>query len=164
MAGVTPGAGRAGGGSGWSTSAAAGLVAAGGTLGVAARALVEDAVPAAPGTWPWATWTINVAGSFLLGLLLGRLDRGAGTGRSRVVRLGVGTGVLGGFTTYSTFALETVALLDGSATLGLAYALVSVVVGVGAAVAGLVVARRGSTGGAAGGEPGRAPDGPGAPA
>lgn len=125
------------------------LVAAGGTLGVGLRALLGSLAPVAPGSWPWTTWTINVTGSFVLGLLLTVLQRGPDEGRRRAVRLTAGTGVLGGFTTYSTFALEVEQLLtSGHAATGTAYALVSVVVGLaaaalGVAVAGRVPARRG---------------------
>lgn len=122
--------------------ALAGLVAAGGAVGVLARAGIEQAFPAAPGGWPWATFWINVAGSLALGALLEILVRsGPDHGWRRAVRLGCGTGVLGGFTTYSTFAVETLLLADdGAAAVGIAYALVSVVVGVAAAAAGITLA------------------------
>ena len=139
--------------------ALAGLVAAGGAAGVLARAGIEQAFPAAPGGWPWATFWINVTGSLVLGALLETLVRsGPDHGWRRAVRLGCGTGVLGGFTTYSTFAVEAVRLAEGGDLgTGLAYALVSVAVGVTAAAAGIVLAgaahrrrtaRRGVAGGA----------------
>ncbi|WP_307802225.1 fluoride efflux transporter FluC [Cellulomonas dongxiuzhuiae] len=121
--------------------AAALLVAAGGTLGVLVRALLTQ--PVAPGGWPWRTFAINVLGSFVLGALLALLQRGPDVGRRRAVRLGVGTGVLGGFTTYSTFALEVEQLLEaGHVVTGVAYALGSVVLGVAAAGVGIVAAGR----------------------
>lgn len=122
----------------------AGLVALGGTVGTAARAALETAAPAAPGAVPWTTFGINVAGSFLLGMLLeGLVRRGQDEGRRRAVRLLVGTGALGGFTTYSTFAAETEQLLSGGAVLlGAGYAVASVASGVGSAVVGILVARR----------------------
>ena len=89
-----------------------GLVLVGGGLGTSARAALEHAL-AAPTGWPWVTFTINVVGSFALGLLLGALaGRGADEGWRRAVRLGCGTGALGGFTTYSTFVLEVHRLAD----------------------------------------------------
>lgn len=121
----------------------AGMVAVGGALGSAARAALEAAAPAAPGALPWTTLTINVVGSFVLGALLEVLARGGpDEGRRRAIRLLCGTGVLGGFTTYSTFISETSQLLTGGATLlGLGYAVVSVVIGVAAAVAGILASR-----------------------
>lgn len=83
-----------------------GLVVLGGALGTAARAgllLIED------GAWQdIAIPVVNLVGSFLLGLLTGMLSLRADSGASRAARLFLGTGVLGGFTTYSTFALQAV--------------------------------------------------------
>lgn len=124
--------------------ARAGLVAAGGVVGTTVRALVETAAPPPPGGFPWTTFAINVLGSFLLGALLETLvlsDLGE-QGR-RTLRLVVGTGVLGGFTSYSTFVLETLARAGADAVpTAVAYALASVAVGVAAAVLGIVAARR----------------------
>ncbi|WP_307859424.1 CrcB family protein [Cellulomonas sp. zg-ZUI22] len=137
------------------TPGAVALVAAGGSVGVLVRAALAQAVPAAPGGWPWTTWAVNVVGSLLLGVLLGVLQRGPDAGRRRAVRLGVGTGVLGGFTTYSTFAVEAQTLVAGGHVVGVAYALVSVVAGVAAAAAGLVLTgRRTRSAGAPAGAPG----------
>ncbi|MFI2702891.1 FluC/FEX family fluoride channel [Cellulosimicrobium composti] len=135
--------------------ALAGLVAAGGAVGTTARALLEHAFAPAPGAWPWTTSWINLAGSFVLGALLETLLRsGPDTGRRRAVRLGCGTGVLGGFTTYSTFVVEVERLADGGhVALGAAYGLGSVVLGVLAALGGIALAaavrRRATRGGGA---------------
>jgi fluoride exporter len=120
----------------------AALVALGGAVGTSARAGLESAFAPEAGTWPWTTFTINLVGSFLLGVLLEHLVRsGPDDGWRRRVRVLVGTGVLGGFTTYSTFALEVDRLVDvGRPGLGVAYALVSVVLGVVAAGAGILLA------------------------
>ena len=122
------------------------VVLVGGAFGTAVRAALESAFPAQPGAWPWTTFAINVSGSFLLGLLLETLSRrGPDAGLRRYLRLGVGTGVMGGYTTYSTFAVETVRLLGlgGAATfLGIGYALGSVVLGLLAASAGMWLAAR----------------------
>lgn len=122
----------------------AGSVAVGGVVGTAARATAEAAFPAAPGAVPWTTFLINVLGSLLLGALLETLVLGGpDEGRRRTVRLMCGTGVLGGFTTYSTFVAETEQLLSGGAPLtGVGYAVASVVIGVGSAVVGILVTRR----------------------
>lgn len=120
------------------------LVMVGGAVGVTARWQVSQAVATKPGHWPWATFAINVVGSLLLGLLLETLLRGGpDAGWRRGVRVGAGTGLLGGFTTYSTFIVETDRLVAaGHVGTGVAYALVSVVVGVLAAIAGITLARR----------------------
>lgn len=122
----------------------AGLVAVGGALGTTARAALEMAAPAMPGGMPWTTFAINLVGSFLLGALLEVLALGGeDEGRRRIVRLLCGTGVLGGFTTYSSFVAETDQLLSGDAALtGVSYALASVVLGVCSAVVGIVAARQ----------------------
>ncbi|GAB95742.1 CrcB protein [Kineosphaera limosa] len=115
------------------------LVAVGGGVGTAVRAVAEERFAAPAGSWPWATFAINLSGAFALALLLESLARrGPDVGRRRAVRLGVGTGVLGGFTTYSTFAVETGHL---GWPLGPAYAVATVLLGLLAAAAGLWLSR-----------------------
>jgi fluoride exporter len=122
-----------------------GLVALGGTFGTAARFALTEALP----LWhdvPVATFAVNIVGAFLLGVLLADLvRRGRDEGARRAVRLLVGTGFMGGFTTYSSLALETDTLIrSGQVGLAVGYALTTVVVGVLAAAAGIrVVGRRG---------------------
>jgi fluoride exporter len=123
-----------------------GLVALGGTLGTAARFALTETVPA----WhdvPVATFAVNVVGAFLLGVLLADLARrGRDEGTRRAVRLLVGTGFLGGFTTYSSLAVDTDALLrSGYAGLAVGYAVTTVVVGALAAAAGIRFASRRQT-------------------
>jgi CrcB protein len=120
------------------------LILVGGSVGTAARAALESAFPADAAGIPWTTLSVNVIGSLLLGLLLETLARtGDDTGRHRAARLTLGTGVLGGFTTYSTFAVETVQrLTSGSAAVGLLYAVASVALGAAGAALGHVMARR----------------------
>ena len=118
------------------------LVAAGGCAGTLVRAALEHARPAAPGHLPTTTLAINVVGSLVLGLLLGSL----GEQRPRL-RLALGTGVLGGLTTHSTFILESHRLLasGGAASrpaLGAAYLLGSMAAGLAAAAVGLWLAGR----------------------
>jgi CrcB protein len=75
-------------------------VAAGGVLGALARYAIGVTWPHTPTEFPWATWSINVSGCFLIGVLytlLARFRPG-----HRLVRLFLGTGVLGGYTTFST--------------------------------------------------------------
>lgn len=103
-------------------------VAVGGALGTAARYALGRLVPVAPRTFPTTTFTINVVGAFLLGTLIGWVARH----RPDDVRLRalIGIGVLGGFTTFSTFAVETEQLLRAHCEgLAIAYVLGSVVVG-----------------------------------
>src|SRR6478672_12922157 len=96
----------------------------GGTLGTASRYLIGLSVPHL-GRLPVATFGINVTGAFVLGVLLERLALGgADQGRRRLVRLAAGTGFLGGYTTYSTLAVDTVSLWrDGLPAEAVAYAL-----------------------------------------
>ncbi len=121
------------------------LVAAGATAGTLLRASIELVFPHAPGEWPWATFVINVVGSFALGALIEALAlSGPDTGRRRMLRLGVGTGMIGGFTTYSTFVVEIDQLATaGAVSMSVVYALVSVVLGVVAAAIGAAVVASG---------------------
>ncbi len=83
------------------------LVVLGGAAGTTVRAALQAAFPATGGV-SIATIAINVSGAFALGWLLEGLGRrGPDSGRSRLARLGIGTGVLGGYTTYSTLAVDT---------------------------------------------------------
>jgi len=117
-------------------------VLAGGAVGTLARAALEEGFGAGRGEWPWATFGINVVGSFLLGLLVAVLVVRGGDERWR---LALGTGVLGGFTTYSTFIVEADRLVaDGHVGLATGYALGSIVVGVVAAALGAALGRVGA--------------------
>ena len=91
-------------------------------------------------TFPFHTMVINVAGSFLLGALMAlSVDRGV---VSAEMRLLLGVGVLGGFTTFSTLSYETVALFEqGLRVQGLLNMFGSAVLGIAAAVAGLLAGR-----------------------
>jgi fluoride exporter len=110
-----------------------GLVVAGGMLGTAARATLT--VLFAPGLGLWLVPTINVVGAFALGLLVGVLSRSGDSPRRRAVQHFVGTGVLGGFTTYSALAVES----TDPVWLGLGLA--GAIVGTAAAWAALVIGR-----------------------
>lgn len=116
------------------------LVFAGGAAGTALRAGLLLALPPS-GDLPVTTVGVNVAGSYLLGLLVGALARVPDRGRRRSLRLLLGTGFLGGFTTYSTLATDGAVLigagLPGAAAL---YALGTLVLGAAAAWAGIATA------------------------
>lgn len=123
-------------------AASVALVAAGGTVGTALRFGLTLLVPPGLGV-PVATLLANIAGAFLLGLLLEVLPAlGPDRGLWRRLRLCLGTGVLGAFTTYSALAVETVALAAGRPGAAVAYGLGTVIVGGLAAVAGIILARR----------------------
>lgn len=118
------------------------LVAAGGAVGTALRAALSSLIPD-PGVFPTTVFAINLVGAFVLGLLLEALERSGPDEGARVsARLLVGTGVLGGFTTYSALATATAELATaGQAGAAVAYALGTVVLGAVASVAGIAVAR-----------------------
>lgn len=118
-------------------AARVGLVGAGGAVGALARWQVAVHNPTAPTAFPTTTFLINVAGAALLGYLVGRVP--VKNDRTEAVRLALGTGVLGGFTTFSTYAVEVAHRLPHHAGIATAYALASVVAGIVAAVVGLAV-------------------------
>ncbi|WP_426593510.1 fluoride efflux transporter FluC [Cellulomonas sp. McL0617] len=120
------------------------VVALGGMVGTTARWALTSAVGVSANGFPTATLIENVVGSFLLGALLeALLRRGAESPRGRVLRLGLGTGVLGGFTTFSSLAIELERLLAaGQVTLALVYATLSLVLGILACVVGIAFGSR----------------------
>ncbi len=116
-------------------------IAAGGALGTPARYEVAQHIHVTPGSFPWATFVTNVSGSFLLGFLLILLIERYPP--SQYLRPFFATGFLGAFTTFSTFAVETDLLIkDGYASVGILYAVASVVAGLAAVWAGMYLARR----------------------
>ena len=111
------------------------LVAAGGAIGVVARYALGTTV--SPDASPWMTVAINVAGSFLLGLLTS-----LGGGLPPAVRTALAIGVLGGFTTFSTFSLDMLRQIEaGEGGTALLLALASVGLGLAAAACGLYAGR-----------------------
>jgi len=117
------------------------LVALGGGAGAALRFLLGGWAATAFGpSFAWGTWIVNILGSFLLGMLAGYLMRLETDGEG--VRLLLGVGLLGGFTTFSTLSIELVAMLNrGEMGLAAAYAVSSLAGGVVAAVVGLTLGR-----------------------
>ena len=126
------------------TLTATALVALGGGIGAMLRYHAGRAVTAFSGpntVFPWGTFLINVSGSLLMGLLAGWLAR-HGTQYGENVRLLLGVGLLGGFTTFSAFSLELMLLVErGQTASALAYAGVSVLAGLSGLYLGLVVMR-----------------------
>jgi fluoride exporter len=117
-------------------------VMAGGAAGTLARAGLAEALPQRPGTWPWATFLVNLLGAFILGWLLTRLaERSA---PSRYSRFLLGTGFCGALTTFSTFQLETFHFArSGDVVLAVGYPVASIAVGMTMAIAGVILARWG---------------------
>ncbi|MFF3866028.1 CrcB family protein [Micromonospora sp. NPDC001898] len=150
-------------------AAVLGVIAAGGVLGALARAGLQAAVPHRPTGFPWATFAVNVTGCLLIGALMAMVA----AGRTRpLTRPFLGVGVLGGFTTFSTYAVDVrLAVAAGAAGTALAY-LVATLVGalvavwLGDAAAGRFLRRAARQEAGGGGRPGaggsRAADGPGA--
>lgn len=135
--------------------AALAAVAAGGVLGTSARYGAGLLFPTSSGHWPVTTFGVNVVGALLLGILLEGLTRlGPDSGWRQRVRLGVGTGLLGSFTTYSTLAVDTDLLLRGGHVgAAVSYAAASVLAGLVATWLGIAAGAR--LGGAERAETGR---------
>lgn len=116
-------------------------VAIGGGLGATLRYMVTTLVgrwASGPG-FPWGTLTVNVLGSLLLGLLVGVIAKKCPL--PMIWQTFLFVGVLGGFTTFSTFSLETVLLAERHYGLAVAYVVASVGAGVAAVFAGLAIVR-----------------------
>lgn len=119
------------------------LVVLGGGAGAAARYAVGSHAWRLFGTaWPYGTFICNLVGGLAMGLLVGFLAHRGGADQERL-RLLFGVGVLGGFTTFSAFSLETALMIEKS-RYGQAFTYVSasVLLSVAALFAGLIVARR----------------------
>ena len=115
-------------------------MACGGAVGAVARAAVAVALPLSAGQFPWATITINVSGSFVLGLLLILLLEQFP--RASLARPVLGTGFLGAYTTFSTFMVDAVQLVHhGKPAMAAAYVLASLVAGLLAVWLGMATAR-----------------------
>ncbi len=115
-------------------------IALGGAIGAVARYGLMLALPTRVGRFPWGTFTINVSGSLVLGLLLVLLAERFPP--SRYARPFIGTGVIGAYTTFSTYAVETDLLVrNGHPGVAAGYALGSLAAGLIAAWAGVVAGR-----------------------
>jgi CrcB protein len=116
-------------------------VCAGGFVGAVARAVIADELPHAPDAWPWATFLVNLAGAFLLGYAVVRLQERLPLSAYR--RPFLGTGVCGALTTFSTMQLELLRMIDAHAyALAAAYAMVSIVLGLACVAVAANVVRR----------------------
>jgi fluoride exporter len=113
-----------------------GVIAAGGALGALGRYGLGVAFPAAPTGFPWATFAINVSGCFLIGVLMALI---AGVwSDQRLIRPFLGVGVLGGFTTFSTYVVDIQRLVNaGAPDVALTYLCTTIVAALIAVFAGL---------------------------
>lgn len=118
------------------------LVMIGGALGALARYQFGHMAGRVLGSsWPWGTLGVNIIGGLAMGLLAGWLAR-HGSGGGEQARLLLGVGVLGGFTTFSAFSLETALMIErGQLGGAAAYAGLSVLLSVGALFGGLLTMR-----------------------
>ncbi|EFV15088.1 fluoride efflux transporter CrcB [Segniliparus rugosus] len=117
------------------------LVGLGGGIGSAARYALGQLWPSVPGGFPAATFVINTSGCFCIGVLLSAiLERWPKAARPRLF---FGTGFLGGYTTFSTYTVETARLAQtGHALQAVGYGLATVVCALAATATGVWIARR----------------------
>ena len=117
------------------------VVAVGGALGALGRYGLSVAVPPSPGGFPWATFATNVSGCLLIGILMVSLTETAARPH-RLLRPFLGVGLLGGYTTFSTYAMETQQLVTaGAPRLAALYLFGTLAVALTAVQVGIVVAR-----------------------
>ena len=117
------------------------LATAGGAFGSAARYLVIDGMNRAYGTrFPWGTFTVNVAGSFFMGMLADLILRKFGG--SAEMRVFLATGILGGFTTFSAFSADVSNLIGrGDSSTAIGYIVASVAISLAALYAGVALSK-----------------------
>lgn len=117
------------------------LVMVGGAIGAALRYhLGKLALRVAGAAWPWGTLAANILGGLAMGVLAGWLALKATGGEP--LRLFLAVGILGGFTTFSAFSLETMLMIErGEMGSALGYVVISVVASVGALGLGLLMMR-----------------------
>lgn len=116
------------------------LVMAGGAVGSGLRYWIGSLIPVATGAFPLPTFIVNVSGSFILGCIAGAAMLPDPLPRSAALLLG--TGLCGGFTTYSAFAMENVSLLHGDNTImAISYIAASLLGGMLAAAGGVAIVR-----------------------
>jgi CrcB protein len=117
------------------------LASLGGAIGAGLRYMVGNVAIRLFGiSFPWATLFVNIAGSLLMGILIGVLARRTGTPEE--VRIFLATGLLGGFTTFSAFSLDAISLWQrGESVSAAGYVLASVIFSLLGLFAGLMIVR-----------------------
>ncbi|MFC5833345.1 fluoride efflux transporter FluC [Nonomuraea insulae] len=117
------------------------VIAAGGALGALARYGAQTALPAGPGEFPWATFLVNVSGCLLIGVLMVVITEVREA--HRLVRPFLGVGILGGYTTFSTYVVDVQrAVAAGAPVTGLLYLAATLLAALAAVTAGMWVTRR----------------------
>ncbi|WP_338748699.1 fluoride efflux transporter FluC [Janibacter alittae] len=115
-------------------------VLAGGGLGSLGRWWIDGSLPAAGPGWGWATLTVNVTGALAMGMLVAWLSARVAHPLARPF---AAVGLLGGWTTYSTFALDAHSVIGADGVVpALGYVITTLVLGVGASLTGLLVGER----------------------
>ena len=118
------------------------VIALGGMAGAGGRYALELAWPHPAGSLPWATLVTNASGCLLIGVLMVYVvEVSAGALRHPLVRPFLGVGVLGGYTTFSTYTVQTDGLLAARPLAGLAYLFGTLAAALAAVVLGVAVAR-----------------------
>ena len=118
----------------------------GGFIGALARASLAESLPARPGSWPWATFAVNILGALALGYLITRLQERLPPSSYR--RAFLGTGFCGALTTFSTLMVELLRMIEGADwTLALGYGSASVGCGLAAVFLSTKLVRRARLGG-----------------
>jgi len=112
------------------------LAATGGAIGALGRWAIAELIPRSAGGFPWATLLVNIAGCLAIGVAARRLMPASAEWRFAV------TGLIGGFTTFSTFANETRELLGARPAMAVAYVAASLGIGLLAVDAGSRLGRR----------------------
>ncbi|MFC7244744.1 fluoride efflux transporter CrcB [Catellatospora aurea] len=116
------------------------VISAGGVLGALARYAVSQVLPPSPTGFPWGIFGVNVTGCLLIGVLMA-LVTDVWPGR-RLLRPFLGTGVLGGYTTFSTYTVDIVRLADaGAVAVAAVYLVSTLLVALPAVYGGMVVTR-----------------------
>lgn len=119
------------------------IVMLGGGFGAGLRHGLNMAASRSPALagWPWSTFAANVAGGLLMGALMGWLTH-SGRGNDHDLRLLLGVGLLGGFTTFSAFSMEMALMVQrGEIWQSAVYAMLSVGLALGAVFAGLAISK-----------------------
>lgn len=116
------------------------LVMSGGAIGAVLRYGLSRALPFGVAGWPWPTFAANIFGGLCMGILAIWLLRGDSA--AEPLRLFIGVGVLGGFTTFSAFSLEIAQMVQrGQLGMAAAYVVASVLLALGATFAGMAAAK-----------------------